>query len=584
MITPWRHDLIERLLGILLESIPFELPVEVRCLLLEEPSGSWVFPSPISTLRLQSQWINASLHWMWQEETSTCCLNFLANEGHLPLGVILKKFQWTLEASHPCASQNSFSPFSINATPVVSDLPWTHGNNSGETECRRYEPSTAASTSCDTAIIPVKTFWKIGVLQTLCIEWRVLTLMGTLESWILFLLSPQATFSCDQILWHDPPSSTSTAGTSRSFQSQEHVRLAHFLQYLESFPTPHLQWKTPPPTSTTGTTTTTTSFHSLADLFRFAYTWLEDQQPKSRSTTSHDKPTATTTIKDTPSETSRILPGSINVKKSIGDSLAISGGLAATGASFISPIGVAVSVAAVGVNDGITMAANKGKETRHGDGYRFGDVARGVMATLKEQRAGKATRYPDDHDNYDHPGGTSSTVGGSGTTDSRSNDIHHHDGLQETKSSIKTQPSETQDHKARYAGIVGSSIGAAAGLALAGPIGFVAGSLIGGTTTQQAMMQRRKDEALPDQQQQDRPSQGEPCNFPLDASGSNYGMAPQDATDMNNNSAISTESKPWRFGDNVRNAVQRGKEVAGRDSTSEYQFGDLTRGLFSRRK
>ncbi len=504
MTATRRHDMIEQLLGVLLEKIPLQLPKETQDSLLEEASGSWVIPYPINSERFM--WTRASLHWMWQQETNSCCLNFLAQEGRFEWGTI-EAFQWTLETSHNGGTSFVDSSF--------SDIPLS--------EFRRFELTTSDSV-VHPSNTPVRSFWKMASLKILCVEWQVVTLMGTLNS---RQLDPRAMFSCGKIILNGAfPSS-----------SQDHIHLAHVVSWLDSCKTPQLQWRSP-------LADRMTKFESLADLFRFAYALLEDQE--------NPLVNAIATTNAAKSQSHR----GMDIRKSIGDSLAITGGLVATGASFVSPIGAAVSVAAIGVKDGVTMAAQKGKETRNDDNYKFGDVTRGIVSSLQDRKARRSQQKSDDND------------------DDEGNNNRNNTCLSEDSS----QPSYIAANKARYVGVVGSSVGAVAGLALAGPIGLIAGSFLVGNATQAAMRQKEETHQQVEIDVERPPS----------ASGQLYSHSNDSEIlrqlERDTNHHKDNIKKPWKFGDNIRNAVQRGKEATGRDATSEYHFGDFSRGLFSDRK
>jgi hypothetical protein len=236
---------------------------------------------------------------------------------------------------------------------------------------------------------------------------------------------------------------------------------------------------------------------------------------------------------------------------SMGDSVATFGALAATGTSFITPIGGLVSVAALAAKDGVTAAARKGKEVRMShmqqqstslegeggneltnrtslesaaaaaskfepsaeDGYKFGDVGRGLFGSIREMRQ-----------------------------------RNHSDG--------GNSGNYLKENKGRFVGVAGGTAGAAIGLVIAGPVGAIAGSFFGSKGSQIAVQKQEQ------QQQQE--------------SGS---------TDGEHNSNDSNGGH--RFGDNIRKfslgVVARGKEASGRETSEGYKFGDFSRGLFAKR-
>ena len=251
----------------------------------------------------------------------------------------------------------------------------------------------------------------------------------------------------------------------------------------------------------------------------------------------------------------------------MGDSVATFGALAATGTSFITPIGGLVSVAALAAKDGVTAAARKGKEVRMSrmqqqqttsleeeagneltnrtslefggdgqssaapaatkDGYKFGDIGRGLAGSIREMRQ-------QSHSNN----GPESTNG---------NDNGNY----------------LKENKGRFAGIAGGTAGAAMGLLIAGPVGAIAGSFIGSSSSQNAVQKREHQEQQEEEQQQ---QQSESTDGEYNSNDNNGGQ---------------------RFGDNIRKfslgMVSRGKEASGRETSEGYKFGDFSRGLFAKR-
>jgi hypothetical protein len=253
----------------------------------------------------------------------------------------------------------------------------------------------------------------------------------------------------------------------------------------------------------------------------------------------------------------------------MGDSVATFGALAATGTSFITPIGGLVSVAALAAKDGVTAAARKGKEVRMSrmqqqqttslegeagneltnrtslefgddgqssaapaatkDGYKFGDIGRGLAGSIREMRQ-------QSHSNN----GPESTNG---------NDNGNY----------------LKENKGRFAGIAGGTAGAAMGLLIAGPVGAIAGSFIGSSSSQNAV-QKREHQEQQEEQQMEQQQQSE-------------------STDGEHN--INDNNGGQRFGDNIRKfslgMVSRGKVASGRETSEGYKFGDFSRGLFAKR-
>lgn len=94
--------LIERLLGILMESIPFALPAETQVELSENSSESWLIPA--AAYHYRHCQLDTSVYHDYtgcgcQVDTSSCCLTgiFLAQEGNFEWGNV-EGLQWTLEA------------------------------------------------------------------------------------------------------------------------------------------------------------------------------------------------------------------------------------------------------------------------------------------------------------------------------------------------------------------------------------------------------------------------------------------------------------------------------------------------------
>jgi len=167
----------------------------------------------------------------------------------------------------------------------------------------------------------------------------------------------------------------------------------------------------------------------------------------------------------------------------MGDSVATIGALAATGTSFITPIGGLVTVAALAAKDGVAAAARKGKEVRMQqqqsdeltnrtslgfgddgqssappaatkDGYKFGDFSRGLVGSIRGMR----------QQNHSDNGNESNS--GSGNY--------------------------LKENKGRFAGVAGSTAGAVMGLLIAGPVGAIAGSFIGSSSCQNAVQKQEE--------------------------------------------------------------------------------------------
>lgn len=124
-------------------------------------------------------------------------------------------------------------------------------------------------------------------------------------------------------------------------------------------------------------------------------------------------------------------------RKDMADSTAISVGSALLATSVATPIGAAVSIAALGARDQVGKAVISGKQQRgvsEHESYKFGDFSRGLMAKFRNSNS----------DYGDTP----------------------------SKDSILRD-------KRRLAGVGGMSAGAIAGSVLLGPIGIAAGAMVG---------------------------------------------------------------------------------------------------------
>jgi hypothetical protein len=119
-----------------------------------------------------------------------------------------------------------------------------------------------------------------------------------------------------------------------------------------------------------------------------------------------------------------------------------------------------------------------------------------------------------------------------------------------------------------------------------GPLGLLAGSLAGGAATQEAIRRQSDTYVLhmsPDEEEA----------AAVASSNRRSASAARLSTHNTDEEIIQQleredpqKKKPWKFGDNIRNVVQKGKEAAGRDADAGYKPGDFSRGLglFSRKK
>jgi len=140
----------------------------------------------------------------------------------------------------------------------------------------------------------------------------------------------------------------------------------------------------------------------------------------------------------------------------VGDSVCVAAGKVLTHTTVL---GATVGVAS---RDIVGSALTVGKESRgasSSDKYQFGDFTRGVLSSVKSAAAAEAEMRGDD----------SYQVG----------DV--------TSSTVKAAGKYASENKCRLAGAGGSAIGMGVGAALLGPVGFVAGSMIGGSAAKSSV-------------------------------------------------------------------------------------------------
>jgi len=358
---------------------------------------------------------------------------------------------------------------------------------------------------------------------------------------------------------------------------------------------------------------------------------------------------------------------SVNIN--VSDSVVATSALMASGTSFVTPIGAAVSVAALAAKDTVVAVAEKGKQTRlsqqpsssspdnkgedeeaellfdnvadatvfersaidaglesgggtrslssntsrssprsqndsniihEGDKYKFGDLTRGVVASIREKRQQQQ---------------------GGGDTD-------------QNGSASSTTAEYLKANEGKFVGVMGASAGAGVGLLVAGPIGAVAGSVTGSLSSQAALRRQREQQF---QQESNRSFGGGEGGSQVEASatsssfriGDNFrslvakgkeasarvvsSAQPSSSTSIEQLNGEGTraettptttsvlKSKASLFGANLRGAVAKGKAAAegavekgraaaegvvvegktstGRDADSTYRFGDFSRGL-----
>lgn len=491
-----KKEIVERLLNGFLAYMNFSSSEDV-CLirqlqsnLLVQESGSISFSHGCSSpgmLLNDILWTGVSVYWIWKQQDG-CCLNFLARQGESPEERLCRfeQFQWTLEAS---------------------------------------------------IAKPLQTFWKVAQVQLSCVELTDCTLMANIDERHNMLL-PQASFSCPKV----------SLCSALPKTAAENIQLARLVSALDALRCPQLQWDSPPVPHLQSTI-----INTFGDILRHVFSFLEDVEEQTEKDT-NKKQKASTTISNaregglfhrfgrsdqaTRDDDSR-LPSRLNIRQSMGDSLAMTAGCVATGASFVTPIGAAVSVAAMGVKDGVAAAANKGTRSRNAERYRFGDVGRGVVATVKEKR--------------EH--------------------CRHQQEEEATLPSSQTNNNSCfmrSSAASRYIGAVGSCAGAAVGMTLAGPVGLVAGSLVGSQVGSHA-------------------TRAAVSSNETTASGDDLILEQLDSGMSNNDEILrqmdAQETRPqaYRFGDFTRSMVALGKQANGRTADSPYQFGDFSRGFFTRK-
>lgn len=208
------------------------------------------------------------------------------------------------------------------------------------------------------------------------------------------------------------------------------------------------------------------------------------------------------------------------------------------------------SVAGLVAADAIRAAVDSGKKARNADssdGYKFGDLTRGTIYNVKEH-AKSGAKMRGDPDTY-VPG-----------------DL--------TAGSIKAASEYMGNNKSKLGGAAGSGVGAMVGLAVAGPLGFVAGSYLGSKAGQDLVddgkqMPRKADQPLISTRETPKPFPTQPPSAGV-----------RHETDKNKSNNNKSNKDGYKFGDITKSIVARGKQASGRKEDSGYKFGDFTRGLF----
>lgn len=292
-------------------------------------------------------------------------------------------------------------------------------------------------------------------------------------------------------------------------------------------------------------------------------------------------------------------------KINLGDSVAATSALVATGSSFISPIGAAVSIAALAAKDGVVAVAQKGKQVRlsehrnhqeetnddeevsfddvveagertidssaerqsndavvsekeQSERYKFGDVTRGVIASFRErkhQQQQQRQTVSDDVPFLSDP--VDLDIRPSPGYGARTSRVALQSSTTSESSSSTPASSYLKANEGRFVGVVGASAGAGFGLLVGGPIGAVAGS-VAGSLGSQAALRRRQHQSM---------------------SSSNSNISDAIGGKDEDKAGNNTLSSSFRLGDNIRNVVVRGKEATGRDVDAPFRVGDFANGL-----
>jgi hypothetical protein len=554
------ESLLQRL-QCLLPVISTETISTLRESITSQSEGSVVVPGqlqwPVGELSLAL--LRVSIHWSWQGATTTCLLNVLSKRAHLAHSNVSPE---DANKSHAHAPSAQFENIQISLE--------------------------------QTANLPTRLFCKLDTVKFLALEFSSLTLSGTLLEPPNIPISrlDQTKLAVAQVTLTSASKPTST----------HHIFLASLLSILYTLMIPHasllsttrlvLKCATdnshsaiPPsrmmaPFRSTPTTT-------LGDVFRHFYNTAEDSvdtMTKSMPTLNHAA-SSDSNSKSTDSSHSN-LNSNLNsnadtnttvskwdkIRGSVSDSLAMTAGCVAAGASFVTPIGAVASVAALGVKDAAHAAAQKGQRARGaGDGYKFGDMARGMVASVAEKKQQQQPNHSRAYSEFDEL-----NLQESGNTDlddainrnrQSSSEMSHRPSLASAPEHGIDDYQPPQQRLSRYACVVGSSVGAGFGRALVGgPIGFVAGSLVGSQATQSALQKKRPEETPPPP----------PCTtsrtFSGPAHADNSSMMHPDDLDLVNQLEHhdgDDSSKPdFRVGDNLRGMVAWGKQKTHPDNSS----------------
>jgi hypothetical protein len=589
------ESLLQRL-KCLLPVISTETLATLRESITSQSEGSVVLPGQLhwTVDELSLALLRVSIHWSWQgtttATTATCLLNVLSKRAQL-VHVAPE------DANKPHAPSALFENIQISFEQTI----------------RISNASLLLANNNNKSLLPTRLFCKADTITFLALEFATLTLSGTL------LEPPHIPISRVEHAQLEVAQVTLTSASKPT--SAHHIFLASFLSILYTILIPHASLLSTARLVLNTITSTTTNKHSaippsrmmapfrstprttMGDVFRHFYNTAQDsvdimtKYPSLNTAVPNTKTVfpSDSNLADSSSHSNTNAKTNTNpsrwdkIRGSVSDSLAVTAGCVVAGASFVTPIGAVASVAALGVKDAAHAAAQKGQQVRGAVGYKFGDVTRGIVASVKEkkqhQQSNHSRAYSEfDELNLEESGNTDLNAAVSSRNNMQSSCEMNRPNLASSAehsvddSGTSNQP--PQQRLSRYAGVLGSSVGAGVGLALAGPIGFVAGSLAGSQATQSAL-HKKKDTPPPP-----------PCTTSRTISGSTGAdnssfMHPDDQDLVNQLEHHNNDdsSKPaFRLGDNLRGIAARGKQVTGRNDSSSYQFGDFSRGLFSGKK
>ena len=589
-----------------------------------------------------------SFHWIWEDFPNTCLITMVSNQAHVvPFRQLHTQEEGTNLDDEEMLHTRRFLAFSnlqvsMEHTTKMNTHPTMLGGMS------------ALSSSLSRLFVKVDRWNLLGTMM----EWSKATLSGSLSFWnkpenstmVLY----QSAINCEAVsLYPSMPASSRFV--------QEKIFLATLISWMDriSLPSVNVQMRTTKclvgtPTSTTIDdhtsivlpAMTSTDETTLGDVFRHVYNSLEDMADlingRLRSTTAKlNVETAESSMGSNPSSFSSSATRNsqprhksgirgIRISQGVSDSFAITAGCVVTGANFLTPVGIAVSRAAMGIKDGVVAAAKRGQQTRNDadrenstrmqaahqcgqkdneqawisrgmdsapssclspsiesqqqqGGYKFGDVTRGIISSARDFRdrkrstsAAKESPLRDFGSDGFHPIKTETDY----TTTS----------VLPQKSAAQDATTSDRPKLGRYAGVAGSSIGANVGLKIiGGPIGFLAGSVLGSQAAQVAVEQRsdaqRKDsKPISDINRPPLPTLSRMPPPPGPTKSLYHGDDEHFIQQLNRSTANSNQSseptKPYRFGDVARNIVAQGKKANGRDESSSYRLGDFSRGLF----